>query len=83
MPKNRLSPELVTSHPKKAKTYYKVQIVNLEEDEEKTQHKKFSCGDDEKPQVKITQADFENEYEVNIKQVIKNIQIDEPIKHVI
>jgi hypothetical protein len=40
MPKNRLSPELVTSQPKTTKTYSKVQIVDLEEDEEKTQYKK-------------------------------------------
>ncbi len=52
--KNRLSPKFVTSQLKKVKTYFKFQIIDLEEDEEKTQYQKNSCGDDEKPQVEIT-----------------------------
>jgi hypothetical protein len=76
-PRDKLSPKLVFSPSKiKAKTYAKIQIVHLEDDEEKAHSNEVSCGDDEKPQVEATQVDFKKELEVNPQHVIEDIQID-------
>jgi hypothetical protein len=53
--KDELSPKLVTSpSKKKAKTYAKIQIVHLEDDEVKAHLNEISCGDDEEPQAETT-----------------------------
>ncbi len=49
-PRDKLSPKPITSpSKKKAKTYVRVQVVNLEDDEEKTHLDEVGCGDDKKP----------------------------------
>jgi hypothetical protein len=59
-PRNKLNLEPITSpSKKKAKTYARVQVVNLKDDEEKTHSNEVGCGDDKKPQAKATQVNFE------------------------
>ncbi len=59
-PRNKLSHEPITSpSKKKAKTYAKVQVANLEDDEEKIHLDEVACGYDKKPQAKATQVHFE------------------------
>jgi hypothetical protein len=57
-PRDKLSPKLVISpSKKKTKIYAKIQIVCLEDDEEKAHSNEVGCGDDEKPQGEATQVD--------------------------
>jgi hypothetical protein len=59
-PRDKLSHEPITSpSKKKAKTYARVQVANLEDDEEKIHSDEVGCGDDKKPQAKATQVNFE------------------------
>jgi hypothetical protein len=57
-PRDRLNPKLVISpSKKKTKTYAKIQIVHLQDDEEKAQSNEVGRGDDEKPQGEATKVD--------------------------
>ncbi len=74
---------VISPSKKKAKTYAKIQIVHLEDDDEKAHLDEVGCGDDEKPQIEATQVDSNKELEVNTKHVIEDIQVDVPIEPLI
>jgi len=61
-PWDKLSLELVTSPlRKKSRTISRSQIVDLEEDEERTYSNKMGGGDGEELQVTVTQGNLEEE----------------------
>ncbi len=83
-PRDNLSPKLVISpSKKKAKSYAKIQIVHLEDEEEKAHSNEVGCWDDEKPQVEATQVDSKKELEVNLEHVIEDIQVDVHVESLI
>jgi hypothetical protein len=64
-PRDRLSPKLVTSPPrKKYKIIFMSQVIDLEEDEERTCLDGMGGG--EKFQTTITQGNMEEELEPNL-----------------
>ncbi len=78
MPWDKLSFEIVTSTPKKKyKHHLKVLIIGLEDKETNTHLEETNGGDDEKLQPTTTQANSNEEFNVNIDKVIEyNVQVE-------
>jgi hypothetical protein len=75
--KDKLSPELVTSLPrKKFRTFFGSQVVDLEEDEERTCLDEIEGGGGEKLKTMTIQGNMEEQLEPNLDQVIGNIQVE-------
>jgi saccharopine dehydrogenase-like NADP-dependent oxidoreductase len=58
-PRDKLSPKPITSpSKKKTKTYAKVQVANLKDDEEKTHSYEVGCVEDKKTTSKSNSSQF-------------------------
>jgi hypothetical protein len=78
-PRERLSPKLVTSPPrKKSRTTFGSPIIDLEKDEERTCSYEIGNRGGEELYATITQGNIKEEPEPNLDKVIDNIQV-EPI----
>ncbi len=76
-PSDKLSLELVTSPlKKKSITTFRSQVVDLEEDEERTCSNEIGDGGGKELHATTTHSNLEEEPKPNLDQVIDNIQLE-------